>query len=223
MKNFKNLIWGLILILFGIILALKSLGLLSINIFFKGWWTLFIIVPSFISLFTEKDKTGSVILVIIGLALLVGVNDIVSFDLIWKLLLPIIIIVFGLSLIFKEEVTKALTKTVKKINDSEEIYATFSSQDIKIDNEEFRGLDLNAIFGGIKLDLRKAKIEDDVVINTCSIFGGIDILIPDGVKIKVKSNSLFGGVTNNKNGKNNDKSKIIYINSVCLFGGVEIK
>ena len=82
---------------------------------------------------------------------------------------------------------------------------------------------MNAIFGGIKLDLRNATIKDDVVINACSVFGGIDILVPDGYKVKVKSNSLFGGVSNNKRSKTTEKSKTIFIDANCLFGGVTIK
>ena len=65
--------------------------------------------------------------------------------------------------------------------------------------------------------------EDDVVINACSVFGGIDILVPDGYKVKVKSNSLFGGVSNNKRSKTTEKSKTIFIDANCLFGGVTIK
>ena len=57
MRTFKNILWGLVLIVLGILLGGKALGLWNINVFFKGWWTLFIIVPSFIGLFDEDDKT----------------------------------------------------------------------------------------------------------------------------------------------------------------------
>ena len=73
------------------------------------------------------------------------------------------------------------------------------------------------------MDLREAKIKEDVVINTSSIFGGIDIYVPNNVKVKVKSTSIFGGVDNKKVKNNNDKDYVIYINANCLFGGVDIK
>ena len=50
MKNYKNIILGLILILIGIVIGTNSLGITNINIFFSGWWTLFIIIPCFIGL-----------------------------------------------------------------------------------------------------------------------------------------------------------------------------
>ena len=63
------------------------------------------------------------------------------------------------------------------------------------DKEEFKGKNLDAIFGGIDLDLRGAKITSDVVINASAVFGGIDIIVPENVKVKIKSNAIFGGVS----------------------------
>ena len=57
MKRFGNLLWGLVFIAIGIIIAVNSLGIAKINIFFDGWWTLFIIVPCFIGLFKNEDKS----------------------------------------------------------------------------------------------------------------------------------------------------------------------
>lgn len=45
MQNKKNIILGIILIALGIIFGGNALNLFSINVFFKGWWTLFIIIP----------------------------------------------------------------------------------------------------------------------------------------------------------------------------------
>ena len=45
MKTTKSIIWGLALVAFGIILGLKSLKIIDFDIFFDGWWTLFIIIP----------------------------------------------------------------------------------------------------------------------------------------------------------------------------------
>lgn len=225
MNNFKNVLWGIILVVLGVIIGTNSLGLTDINLLFDGWWTLFIIVPCFIGLFTNSEKTGNIIGILIGVALLLGINDIIDFDKIWTLLLPLVIVVVGLSLIFKDTFNSKVSKEIKKINKENnkdnDYFTAFSGQNIDLNNEDFKGADLTAIFGGLKLDLRKANIDKDVVINASSIFGGIDILIPNDVNVKVKSTSLFGGVTNKKS--NNDNQKTIYINALCMFGGVEIK
>ena len=70
MKKFGNLLWGLVFIIIGIIWGINSLGIASINIFFTGWWTLFIIIPCFIGLFREREKMGNLIGLLIGIVLL---------------------------------------------------------------------------------------------------------------------------------------------------------
>ena len=95
-------------------------------------------------------------------------------------------------------------------------------ENLNYNNEEFTGCEMNAIFGGLKCDLRKAKIKKDVVIKATSIFGGIDLLVPDDVNIKVTSVPIFGGVSDKTQPKEN-ASKTIYIKATCLFGGLEIR
>lgn len=227
MKKSKNIIWGIVLILVGIVLGGNALGILDVNIFFDGWWTLFIIIPTFIGIINDDDKTGNVIGFLIGIALLLSCRGIFDFEIVGKLIFPGIIVIIGLSMIFKDTFNKEINENIKKLNkkvSSNEGYAsTFSGQNLNFDSEEFKGTNLNAIFGGIKLDLRKAIINDDVVINASSIFGGIDIYVPDGYKVKIKSNSIFGGVSNDKKYNVNENSHTIYINATCMFGGVEIK
>ncbi len=226
MNNFKNVLWGIVLVIVGVIIGTNSFGLTNINIFFDGWWTLFIIIPCFIGLFTDKDKTGSIIGLLVGVILLLSFNGIIDFDTIWKLLLPCIIVIIGLSLIFKNVFNTKVNEEIRKLNsskkDSKGYFAAFSGQNIDLSNEEFTGTDINAVFGGVKLDLRNAKIDKDALINASGIFGGVTILVPEDVNVKVKSTSLFGGV-DNKIKNDNTNSKTIYINATCLFGGVDIK
>ena len=56
MKDKGNLIWGIILIVVGLIIGLNSLGIANINIFFDGWWTLFIIIPSLADIIKKQTK-----------------------------------------------------------------------------------------------------------------------------------------------------------------------
>ena len=227
MRLTRNIILGLILVIIGVILGGNALGLFNINIFFKGWWTLFIIIPCLYDIFIGKDMRGNVIGLIIGILLLLACQNVIDFSIIWKLLLPIIIIVIGLSLMFKNTFNRELNEKIAKLNkknSKDEGYcATFSGQDIKLDKEVFEGTNINAIFGGITLDLRKATIKDDVVINASAVFGGIDLLVPDNVRIKIKSSSIFGGVSNKKDAVSDENLKTIYVNASCIFGGVEIK
>lgn len=218
------MIWGIIFIIIGLVLGVNALGIAKIDIFFDGWWTLFIIIPCLVGLFKDKEKTGSIIGILIGVVLLLSARGILDFEIAWKLALPTILILIGLSIILKNTINKKDFETIKKLNNDskEEVCATFTTQTIEYDDEKFKGTNLTAVFGAIKCDLRKAIIKKDIVINATTTFGGIEIYIPENVNIKIKSTSIFGGVDEKKKNKV-EEGPTIYINANCLFGGVDIK
>lgn len=224
MKQIGNVIIGIVLVVVGVIIALNALGVTSINIFFDGWWTLIIIIPCVVGLFKDEEKTGSIIGIVLGVFMLLCSQNVIAWDMLLKLGVPFILVIIGLNLIFKDVLNRDTAKRINELNKGKAngaICATFSGQDVKVD-EKFEGTTLDAIFGGVKLDLTKAVIEKDCVINATSIFGGIDIVMPEGVKVKVKSTAIFGGVENKKD-TTSDAAYTIYVNAVCLFGGVDIK
>lgn len=225
MNKISNLLWGFVFIIVGVIFGLNALNITDINLFFDGWWTLFIIVPCFIGLFKEEEKTGNLIGLLIGICLLLGMQDILAFDLIWKLMVPVILIMIGLSFLFKDILNNKVKREIKKLNKTEgkEYCSCFSGQTINFDKEEFKGCTLTAVFGGVKCDLKDAIITEDVVINASSIFGGISIYVPDDVNVKISSTSIFGGTTDERKRKENDGTYTIYVNATALFGGIEIK
>ena len=227
MKKVESILWGIVFIVLGLIIAGNVLGITNIKIFFNGWWTLFIIIPCFIGLFKNNRRTGNIIGLIIGVALLLACQGILRFDLVWKLLFPGILIIIGISFIFRDTIGGKISKEIKELNknrnETNEYCATFSEQNVKFDDDKFTGVDLTAVFGGVKCDLRKAIIEEDQVINATSIFGGIEIYVPENVKVKIKSTPIFGGVSDKASYSKNEQSNIIYINATCIFGGVEVK
>ena len=226
MDKFGNFLWGLVFIVIGAIIGLNALEITNINIFFDGWWTLIIIIPCFIGLFkTNSGKLGNFIGLAIGIFLLLVAQDIVELEIVLKLLVPFILIAIGLSIIGNGIITNKISKKIKETNkDNLESYAaTFSEQNIVKQNEEFNGANLDAVFGGVKLDLQKAIINQDTVINASAIFGGITILVPSNINVKVKSTPIFGGVSNKVLNNNAENIKTIYINAFSMFGGVDIK
>ena len=227
MKKVESILWGIVFIVLGLIIAGNVLGITNIRIFFNGWWTLFIIIPCFIGLFKNNRRTGNIIGLIIGVALLLVCQGILRFDLVWKLLFPGILIIIGISFIFRDAIGGKISKEIKELNknrnETNEYCATFSEQNVKFDDDKFTGVDLTAVFGGVKCDIRKAIIEEDQVINATSIFGGIEIYVPENVKVKIKSTPIFGGVSDKASYSKNEQSNIIYINATCIFGGVEVK
>ncbi len=222
MKKFREIMWGCCFLIIGVVWLLNALELTNIDIFFSGWWTLFIIVPCFIGLFTE-DYFGNMVGFLIGMALLSACQGWITFGLIAKLLFPVVFILIGLNILFQQTMKRKITEKIKSLRkgDEKSIVAVFSSQDLEIVSE-YCGGDIEAIFGGVELDLRNAKIKEDIAIKICSIFGGVTVKVPKDVNVSIKSTPVFGGVDSSI-GEREKCTKTIYIEAVAVFGGVDIK
>lgn len=215
MKKWNKAFWGIILIAIGIVFLGNNMDWWHINIFFKGWWSLFIIIPSIYGIFDKDSFTGSVISLAVGVLLLLSAQNVIAWGMIWKILIPIIIIMVGLRLI----IAPRKIKTVDKTN-SKSYVAVFSGVEEKITKiaSDFTAV---SVFGSIELDLRKAKLDHDLVIECVTVFGGIDLRLPDNVKVKTSGVPIFGGIES-KIDEASDNDVTIYINYTCIFGGIDI-
>jgi predicted membrane protein len=90
---------------------------------------------------------------------------------------------------------------------------------------EFKGGTLQAIFGGIELDLRKAYLsEGETTLNIEAIFGGISLFVPDNWFIDVQVESVLGGTDDNRRiTEIVDATRKLIIKGSAVFGGVEIR
>lgn len=226
MKRLNRILWGIVLVALGVIFALNAFDIIKVDVFFDGWWTLFIIVPCGIGLFSENDKSGNLIGLLIGVLLLLSCQGILTTATIWKLIIPVIIIFIGLKLIFGGMFGNKAEKIFSKMKDNGEepkvSCAVFSGQNLNFNGEVFKGAEFTAVFGGLKCDLRGAVIENDCAINVSAIFGGITIYVPSYVNVKINSNSIFGGISN-KAINSQANSITVYVSGTCMFGGVDIK
>jgi len=227
MKTTKNVVWGLVLIAIGVIVGLNALDIVKINVFFDGWWTLFILVPSVIGLFTDKQKTGPLIGLLIGVLLLLVAQGVIPFGVLWKLAFPLLLVIIGLSLVFRNVISSAAKDKIRSLNEhageKQEYCAVFAGQDVSFAGQPFETESVSAVFGGVKCDLRNATFAQEAVLNVSAIFGGVDILIPPTVKVVVHSTPLFGGVSDRSSDCKEENAPTLYVNATCMFGGVEIK
>lgn len=222
MKNLSKIIWGLVLVAAGVLFGLNALGVTDVKVFFDGWWTLFIIVPCFAGLFTDRDKIWNLIGLLVGIILLLCCQKIIDFSLMWKLVLPVVVVFIGLRLIFGGFGKPRFSFK----NDSAKVssgFAAFSGKTLNFDNEVFTGAELNAVFGSVRCDLTNARFDGDTQIDASAIFGGLEIVVPAGVNVKIRSDSFFGGVSDKNHVNIDGNPYTVYINATCLFGGVEIK
>ncbi len=229
MGKIRGIIWGIVLVLIGIVVGIYALDIWEgFNIFFDGWWTLLIIIPCFVFLITERQKLVSFIGICIGVFLLLCSLDILDYNMIWKLGIPLAIIIIGVRMIcrgaFRNKSDRLMRKIKKEGYEIDKHNVTFATTDVAYADEDFYGAELSAIFGGITCDLRTAIIDDDCVINATSVFGRVELLIPEDVNVKVHSITALGNVFNKKQ-KNilEDNKYTVYVNAISLFGRIDIK
>lgn len=84
------------------------------SFFFDGWWTLFLIIPSFIGLFKKESIGCSFLALVLGVLMLLASQEIIEWSVIWKIFMPLIIIVVGLSIIFKNKKTRCAGANAKE-------------------------------------------------------------------------------------------------------------
>ena len=255
--NLSSIIWGIILVAVGVIYALNSLEITNINIFFKGWWTLFIIVPCTVSLFTDRyleNVAGNLCGIAVGVFFLLCARGILQYSMIWKLLLPAFIVIAGLKMLFggifsrkyierddnfddddeeddeedddeeddgKDDGEGEPVNTFKRERHIHRTSAIFSVRNVNFDGSVFDAAAINVIFGGVQLDLRKAIIEGDCKIHSNCIFGGVTILVPENVNVKINDSSIFG-VSANKT-RHHKGAPTIYIHNNTIFGVITVK
>ncbi len=226
MRNkISNGIWGLLFIAAGVGFLGNAYDWWDFNLFFRGWWTLFIIVPCAISIIRNGINPGAIIGLGVGVILLLNQQDIFRYVDLWKLLIPLILVAIGLSIIFRGTFNRYYAEQAK-IHSKDglpDYSAIFSGNTPDYNNQVFSGCNASAIFGGVELNLRNAIINEDCIINVSAVFGGVDIFVPSNVNVKVSATPIFGGVDNKTVPLNAANTPTIYINATCAFGGVDVK
>ncbi len=89
---------GIVLLALGVILLLNAFHIFSFNIFFDGWWTLFLIIPAAVSMSRTGLTAGNAVLMVIGIGFLLTEQG-------WDFrgyIVPALFIVIGLVILFKK-------------------------------------------------------------------------------------------------------------------------
>lgn len=79
------------------------------------------------------------------------------------------------------------------------------------------------LFGGSGFDFRDATFTSDVVtLNVFCAFGGVDVVVPEGVNVRNETVAIFGG-TDVKNITPSPGAPTIVLKGLVLFGGMDAK
>ena len=228
-SNSNGRIWlGSILIIVGALIFLKNFhfDILNINIFS---WPVILLVIGGIVLANHKDSVLGLGLVIIGGIGIVSNYFHISFRYILSEYWPFILIILGVYLIFRQTVNKDSDdrEFIESPDYFLDLFSIFSEKTKKIKTENFLGGKTTSMFGELIVDLTDCKIASGTIaIDTLTMFGSTEILIPTDWQVIIKTTTVFGGFEDKRSrsiATEENADKIVIIKGLVLFGGGEIK
>lgn len=223
-RDFGRLLIGAVVVALGLLFLLDTVGVLSAGRAIDRWWPAAILAAGALTL-AERPRAvvRGAILTGAGVLLLLfttGVLDEDAWDYVW----PAALIVVGLAVIARWR-GRSVPAGVAE-GDLVTSTAVFGGSELASNDQALRGGALTAVFGGITLDLREARPADDgAVINATAVFGGVDLLVPRGWRITVRSLPVFGGLDDktDRSAPPAPDAPSLHVDAVSIFGGVSLK
>lgn len=217
---------SIVVVAFGGVLLLKNLDIINISwdIFWGTVWAAGFVLYGLVNIFNYRNKTAWIWgLLLVAIGVLIGFNSYGIVDVsIWKIFWPVVLIAAGLAMMFNTS-PKGVKRSKKldKDNAGSEKIACFWGEEDAVKGD-YTGGSLVAIFGGVDLDLRQAKIKDGSVIEIFTFCGGVNITLPDDVIVKNEVRGFLGG-TDDKTLPKDSAKKTLHLKGECILGGLEIK
>ncbi|GAA4903336.1 DUF1707 SHOCT-like domain-containing protein [Streptomonospora salina] len=84
---------------------------------------------------------------------------------------------------------------------------------------------VSVLFGGVELDLREAVLSQrEVTIQCAVICGGLEIIVPHGVRVVNNIAGILGGTgLNGTDAVTDPNHPVIRLTGTCMLGGIEVK
>lgn len=209
---------GILIVVFGLTLFLEQFTSIKSDRLFGAMWPLFIIIAGFLSLRSNRrDPWWPILIIAAGILLFAIDRDWVPGNF-WNYFWPLILILIGLRVVTGKQWKPR--ETVGS-GDGKDVFVAFSGHEERV-RGAFTGGNVSAVFGGSKMDLRDADIQDGATLEVFAAFGGVEIFLPKNVHADISVVPLFGGASN-KTDAAHDVHKKLRIRGTALFGGVDVK
>ena len=227
-KNFLvRAFFGVTIAALGGVLLLKNLEIIKFDSWHLFWgtvWAVGLVLAGLTTIISShKLLTRAWGLLLMAAGVSIGLNTYGIIDVsIWKLFWPVVLIAVGVAVTFSvgSGGYKRSKKSVADDSGNEKV-AIFYGEESRVKGD-YTGGSATAIFGGVDLDLRQAKIKDGAVIDIFTFCGGVSISLPDDVIVKNEVRGVLGGSEDKTVSKSSAK-KTIYLRGECVLGGLEVK
>ncbi|MCH2231250.1 MAG: cell wall-active antibiotics response protein [Crocinitomicaceae bacterium] len=233
----SKILAGILIIGFGIIFLMDRTGM-HVPHWILSWKTI-LIAAGAVTLYKHNFMHffGYVMIGVGGIFML---NEVYPDMVDRRLILPILVIVFGTITIVKA--IKPGKNNRRRRGKPGKSFAFDGEVDVESDDfisastffggvtknivtKNFKGADFVTAFGGTEINMTKADMQEPVSVNSNTVFGGLTIIVPSNWKINSELTTAFGSVEDKRpimNDSAQDPSKTLTLKGNCFFGGVEI-
>ena len=225
-KNFLvRAFFGVTIAALGGVLLLRNLEIIKFDSWHVFWgtvWAVGLILAGLMTIFSSRRaslRVWGLLLMTIGVSIGLGAYGVINIS-VWKIFWPVMLIAIGLMVGVGSGGRKRSKKSPADVSGNEKI-AIFYGEESRVKGD-YTGGSVTAIFGGVELDVRQAKIKDGTVIDVFTFCGGVNINMPDDVIVKNEVHGILGGSEDKTVSKSSAK-KTIYLRGECVLGGLEVK
>jgi predicted membrane protein len=239
-----GILFGSAIVLIGVLFLLQNLDIIRVD----NAWRL--IGPSLLIAFGVSRAIDSyrpggrlwgALIAAAGVLLLLGNLRIIDPH-IWRYIWPLFIIAVGLQMLLRGSIYRRRWPApesgegggkpqpgdggpVGPSSDRLNEWAFFGAVRRRVDSKQFEGGEVNAMFGGVELDLRDAAItKDEAVIEANATFGGVEIRVPESWNVIVAGQGIFGGYEDKRLRTHSQEARPrVVIVGHAVFGGVSIE
>lgn len=219
-----QVLFGGLLLIIGMLLFLRSLGLLEGEIF--RFWPLLFVAIGLLKLATAASPVDR----LIGLGLLAFGSlrmaatafrlDVGPLD-----ILATVLIVVGAAIAWRgiRGGGVEVTGRIEEVRDYVSALAFMGGYGAKCISQRFRGGDVSALMGGIELDLRGASMDVPAVLDVFVMWGGIEIRVPDDWVVELRGTPILAGFEDKTRAQAGAGSKRLIVRGVAIMAGIELK
>ncbi|HEY0118755.1 MAG TPA: DUF5668 domain-containing protein [Cellulomonas sp.] len=215
-RSIGQLVLGTVVLLAGVVLLLDRLDVVSAGSVWSVFWPMLVTAFGVAALFVvPRAWLGPLLVTALGVYWLLEVLDVVGVSA-WTYLLPVAIIVLGLSIL--------VASTAGGV-EADRLHALvfFWGSQRRTFSQQFRSAGLTSIFGGIDLDLRGANIVGRARVDAFTLFGGADLKVPPTWRVVITGLPVFGGWTDRTTPPAYRDAPELDVHVVAIFGGVTVK
>ena len=217
-----RLIVGLAILALGALWTLDNLNVLESEDFTQ-WWPAVLIAIGAVQFFNRKtNRIGPVLLMVAGVFLLAVTVGGYDFDL--GDLIPLAIALFGAKLVW--DAVGRRSARAESANDDSTVssFAMMAGVHWQSTSRAFRGGEVNAIMGGVEIDLRNVEIKpgDEPVIDALAIMGGVEIFVPVGWKIVASVLPIMGGFED-KTSRGSESGPTLTVRGPAIMGAIVVQ